>query len=459
MTRGTRALRAATRAALLLTLASGCALPGSRRAGEEETAPPTPSERSALPVHGFASVRYRPRWTSDDSDHDLYGVVSLDAGDPRENAFSAHVMGRVAWDLDGRDAQTGSVVFGSIEDTYDERVNGQLYHAYVDAHRLHDGLERLRLGRQRVWRTPETVVFDGLSAVTRAIGKRRLRAGAYGGVPTHYREASSAGDSLVGLFVEGAPWETGSVRLDWMHLEDESRLGDFANDLVGVRASERLLPNTRLEGAYTRLEGEDRDWMFRATHAEPEHDLALSIRYYELLEPQRELALEFDPFVDSLRTYFPYWQTSASVSKGIGERATLQAGIDVRRVTDDADIGDFNRDYERYFLSASVEEVSSAELRLTVTGDAWRSDGLDTTSLGLDVTKPLTERSECSVGTYYSLFKYDPFLEDEREDVRTYYARLRLSRSKDLAFQGSYELEDDEFETYHVVQLGATWRF
>lgn len=456
MAQGTGTIRAAARTTLLVTLAGGCSMLAHRGEG---TFPTAGSERSAAPLHGFASLRYRPRWTSDDSDHDLYAVVSLDAGDPSEDALTAHVMGRVAWDLDGRDAQDGSEVFGSIEDTYEERVNGQLLHAYVDAHRLGDGLERLRLGRQRVWRTPETVVFDGLSAVTRRLGPRNLRAGAYGGIPTHYHEASSAGDSLVGLFVEGSPWDSGSVRLDWMHLEDQRRLGDFANDLFGVRARERLLPNTLLEGAYSRLEGQDRDVMFRAAHTEPENDLAVSIRYYELLEPQRELALEFDPFVESLRTYFPYWQTTASVSKGVGEYATLEAGVDVRRVSDDADIGDFNRDYERYFLSASVEEVSSAALRLSATGDAWRSDGLDTTSLGLDVSKAFSDRCECSIGTYYSLFKYDPFLDDERQDVRTYYVRLRLARSRNIALRGSYEFEDDEFETYHVVKLGATWRF
>ena len=57
------------------------------------------------------------------------------------------------------------------------------------------------------------------------------------------------------------------------------------------------------------------------------------------------------------------------------------------------------------------------------------------------------------------MFKFDLFTNSERDHVRTYYLRLRHEASKEVTFDGDFELEDDDFDQYHRFRLGVTWRF
>ena len=41
------------------------------------------------------------------------------------------------------------------------------------------------------------------------------------------------------------------------------------------------------------------------------------------------------------------------------------------------------------------------------------------------LSREMSEKLKLSFGSYYSLYKYDLFLVSERDDVRTYYLRLR----------------------------------
>ncbi|HTF91192.1 MAG TPA: hypothetical protein VK843_22460 [Planctomycetota bacterium] len=424
------------------------------------TSPVAPgAAKSSSLVHGYTSVRYRGRTTDGQDDHDLDLLLGLDFGDAKKDRITAHLLARGGVDLDGA---TSSDPFFSLDDTIDHSLTARLYHAWADYQPESPKpghLERLRIGRQIDYLTPELAWFDGASAQTRAAGKHKLQIGLYGGVPVHFFESSSSGDSILGAFAEDHPWKNGRLRADWMHLEDETRLAKHENDLFSLGLWQQLSPALRVEGKYTHLEERPRDARLQATWYDPRHEWTVFVSYFELLRTQHSLALDVDPFFATLLEQFPYRQGRLLVSKALGDSLLLQGGADVRRVSDDSDIGQFNRDFERSFVTATIGEPLPLQLSLSLTGEVWNSPDTQIETWGADLSRPFGSGVDASIGSYYSLFKYDLFSIEERDDVRTYYLALRWKESSASAFDLRYEFEDSEFGDFQTLRLGARWSF
>jgi hypothetical protein len=408
-------------------------------------------------VHGSLGVRYRARSGSDDSDQDLGAVLALDVANPEVPWISGHLQARADADIDGE-----SGVFGELSDTWDCNLTSKLYLAYADIaldKQPEQSPGTLRVGRQSDPRLPEVLRLDGVSYLTRPMGERELELGAYGGIPVHLYESSSEGDRAFGAFAEGRPWEGGRARVDWMHLEDELVLGDQRDDLLALGLWQEVADDLRFEGAYSHLEGDPRDLRLRGFWDNPDSQTLVRVSYFQLLETQSANATELDPFFQQLLEYFPYRQTTLSVSQSLGEHTLVDLGIDVRRVTDSGDVGEFNREWERYYLTGTLSDVLAEGLALSLTVDRWDDDERDTSSFGADLAWQASRDWTASVGTYYSLYKYE-FLElDERDDVRTYYVRAGYDVSASVALDLLYEFEDDDRDTYNTLRVGSVWRF
>ncbi len=122
-------------------------------------------------IRGELRSRYYLQWTSDDTDNDLVSTLSIDVGDSEKHDYTAHLMGRLAWDIDGRDG-----TFSSINDSYGRPLDGLLYDAYVDLHRM-DGFSTVRLGRQSIYETPETAYLDGVHVASEELGEVAFQTG------------------------------------------------------------------------------------------------------------------------------------------------------------------------------------------------------------------------------------------------------------------------------------------
>ena len=200
-----------------------------------------------VPVDGSLRFRYRGRWTDGEDDHELYSTLNLNAGDPGRHAVTAHFLGR-AFVPEGGSGD----VFHSLGDTGGDDVSGILYHGYLDFHRL-PRLRKLRLGRQQTWMTPVFATFDG--ALAEAGDPAGLRAGIYGGMRAQYYDHSGNDDLVAGTFGEARPWEGGRVRLDYMYLEDEERMGSDRNDLLGLGLWQLVSPRANDGGGVHRPRG------------------------------------------------------------------------------------------------------------------------------------------------------------------------------------------------------------
>lgn len=409
----------------------------------------------AVPVHGVVRALYSGRGAGSRDDHDVYANLSLDAGDAKRQPLTAHCNGRAAWDLDGRDRDG---TFFHLDDTYDDRVTLRLYDAYVDAPKLL-GVGVLRGGRQLLWDTPETLWFDGVHLETRPMTSRKLQLGVYGGATVHLHESSRTGDWAVGTYAQTRPWQGGRVRVDWMHLADERAMVGRDDDLLGLGWWQNVGGHWDAHAQYTRFANRDRDVRVRLGYRDAKGGRQAQATYYQLLATERDLVLELDPFYSALRDYYPFQQFGFSATQTLWQVLDVQAGTDFRHVADSADEGQFNRDYDRYFVSLGITDIPWAGLVLRGTADLWYADGQHVRSWSGELSQRVREKLTLAVGSLYSLYKFDVFLDSERDHVRSYYADVRYRADAATTFSGVLRFEDDDFDDYIELRLGVTWRF
>ncbi|HEX5051206.1 MAG TPA: hypothetical protein VFZ65_05505, partial [Planctomycetota bacterium] len=351
-------------ALLVVTASMPCRLPSAERLSWQDPPaqgepPPTPAAAAApdapaadspaaaaskpIQVRGMLRARYYSRWTGADSDNDLVTTLSVDVGDADHDDVTGHLMGRAAYDFDGRDD-----TFTGLSDSYGGRFDALLYDAYVDLHHV-TGFSLVRFGRQPVYETPEVAYLDGVHVTSQEMGDLAFQLGAYVGSSTHLYESSKTGDLTAGGYAQARPWSQARLRFDYMYLEDDARLGNHENDLVGVGFWQNIGESLQLDAQYSRIENRDRDVLGRAVYHLVDWGLLVQATYFKLLTTQGDLVLEADPYFHALNELHPYDQWSFLASKQVAKMLQLQAAADLRRVSDRTDIGFYNRDYDHYY--------------------------------------------------------------------------------------------------------------
>jgi hypothetical protein len=222
---------------------------------------------------------------------------------------------------------------------------------------------------------------------------------------------------------------------------------------------QNLSPEISVEGRYAHLDGDPRDFTLAGTLASPDGGLVMRLSYFQLLTAQAQHTIEFDPFYESLLELFPYGQARALVSKAFGDAWVLEGGVDVRRVLDQDDVGQFNRNFDRLFATASWLEGLPWDLQASVTVDSYDSQDDEVLTAGADLSRYFGEADRATIGTYYSLYKYDIAQNEERDDVRTWYVGLRHRLDDARRLDGRYEYEDAIQGEFHTLWLGFTWSF
>jgi hypothetical protein len=283
--------------------------------------------------------------------------------------------------------------------------------------------------------------------------------GAYVGAPVRLFDGGGGTDILSGVHAEFGPWEAAHLRLDYMRFEDENLIGEGGNDLLEAKLRQAIYPGVELSGSYSNLDTRDRDMEFGLTSYGLGQDLVVRASWYELLEPQGTLANELDPFTSSTFQLNPYKQGRFLISKGFGESLILEGGADIRRISADSDQGEFNHDFERYHLASTFLDVGDTGVDVTATLESLRSGATDIDTWSLDLEKELKEGTRLNLGSDYALYKYDQFLDSERDNVRSYYIGLRHSWREDLVMDLDYVYENDDLDEYNTIRLGLRWSF
>jgi hypothetical protein len=470
-----RALIGAESALALLAAVAASALADEPPAPIARPLPPAPASKApadgglraeverlvGAAVTGDLTVRYRARWTSDETDQDLYQYLNLRVGDETKDAWSGALFLRVAEDLDPRDAR-GRHVFDSLNDTSGSRVDDQVYSAYATFRPSAGVFETVRLGRQYVY-AAETFHVDGVSATTRPLVESiKLRLTAYGGVPVKlYGGGGHHSDWLAGLRAQAEPWTTARAAVDVAHVADrDSVFGGQRNDFAAASLWQQLGQNVDVFGQMGWLDGDGlRDATLRATARVPDEDLVVQASWYRLFETKREFATEFDPYFSVFRDLVRYQQFDLRATKGLGEHFDVEAGGSVRELLHGEHVGPFNRDTRRLFVTPSMTDLPWKGLSVSLTGESWSADGERIKTWAVDVTQKLGRDLKVSVGSDYSLYAFGPLGADERSHVRTAYARVKTALTKSISADLRFTWENDDVETSHVLSLALVFQF
>lgn len=409
-------------------------------------------------IHGYSRQEYRVRWSETQEDQDFYQYLSLNLGKEGKDKVTGSFFSRLSVDIDGRQTNDSYYVFSDITDSYNENINSRVYQAYLDFNDVRY-LSKLRLGRQYVYEG-ETVQFDGARLELKPYWEY-VDFSFYGGVPTHLYESSISGDWILGTGIEGRPLDKTRLRLDYVYAEDDSAdWGDHNNDLWVLSGWQRVMDNLSLHGKYSFLDKKERDASLRANLNYPDKDLSFQASYFRQMEVLRDFTVEFSPFYPVAGEYFPFHQYDFSCRKGFGEKLGIETGFTTRDLVEDTAETNFNHEYDRYFLTLSVYNFGFEDTEFSVTAEQWSSND-DIRTLGFEVEKKFNKSIEVKAGSYYSLYKYDYYTSEERDDVRTAFLELELKpwKKKDVEWEIRYEAEDDDFDVYHTLKTGIKCNF
>ena len=429
------------------------------RATDLGTVKPRPTDEpkapSAFAVHGSLSTRYRLRAVGSDNDQELTTYLDVSIGSADVDPFSLHLSGRGYADLDG--AERNSRLRG-IEDSYGEAVTGRLYHAHLDLHVL-PGFEVARAGRQTLDDTPISLHFDGARLQTDALGRAGLWAQAYVGAPVHLFESARSGDLLGGVAAGVSPWNGGRARVDWLHLEDRVRTGTRRDDLLGLSLWQDLGAGNSLRLDHTRLGSEARDLTAHLRGDGGDLGLRGNLRWYQLLEPQRALVTELDPYFEALFEQDPFHQVRLDLDQDLAGPFGITAGLDVRRLEDASRAGIHNREFERYSVGPRASRLFGGALDLGVTGDWWQAGAEDVRTLSANAAWRLNESTTLTAASTYLMYKLDVLSGIERDHVRVWSLRLTHRPERAWRFDLRYDLENADLATFHTFSAGMTWKF
>ena len=402
---------------------------------------PAADTTAGYPVHGFLKSRYKARWTSDASDQDVYETLSLDVGDADRNRVTAHFLGDVSVDIDGNTSNHGNYPYDSARDSSGSNLVPLVYSCYLDVHRV--GPLSLRAGRQSIYETPEISFFDGLLVESEELGSGRLKLGAYGGAPVHLYKGYTPNDAIEGAYVQSHLWQGARARVDWQHLEGRNDTVVYRNTLVGVGGWQSVGRYVDLHAHYTRLDDADRDVLLRGTFNQPNWDLRVQTSYYQQLQARQDTVIESDAYYPILKDYQPYREYRTMVSKGLGDHVSVDAGLDLRRLTHTDQESTFNHQYDRYYGTLDLLDLGVKGSSVSLTEEVWASPGRRSESQGVDITCPLGAKNKVSVGTDHYLYKYDFSSDAERADVQDYYVKYEYKHSRALRLRVNYSYEDE----------------
>lgn len=425
-------------------------------------------EEPSVAWSGYLNLRYAFRTAETPSavvqrDQDVYADLRIDAVAQRTNKYEFHFLGSVRSDLDGnRDLHT-NYLLEDIGDTGHNATSGYLYEAHVDINDPFTRVSQMRIGRQAGTRD-EPVYFDGIALDVRATPSVKFTL--YGGALVNLFEIgrSEGDDSVAGAGVDLSGANTG-VSLDYLHIKDKRdylELTDVTDDLAAFKVWQRFTPNVKGTARFRSQNSEARDLSVRLLGTFPGAGSEFSANYLRLFHAQSAQSAPLSPFVDVMGPQEPFQTYEVKVRQFVGTRYAFDLVYAKRDLLQSSASTTFNREYSRTAAGFEVNDLFARNLLLTLTVDQWKSGDRSDLSAGADIGYAFGKRgmlTKLNVGTYYSLYKYDYYLQpSEKDDVRTYYLTVRAPVARQVALSLHYELERS-LEDFKTFKAGIRYDF
>jgi hypothetical protein len=295
----------------------------------------------------------------------------------------------------------------------------------------------------------------------------------YGGAAINLYEIgrSETDDTVAGAGLDLYPTASTGISLDYATLKDARdylEMTDVEDKLWSLRIWQRFAPSLKATAKYRYQNDEARDLTIRILGAFPGTGTEIGASYLRQFRTQAEQTNALSPFVDVMGYSDPYQSFEVKLRQFFGKRYAVNLAYFKRELIGDSLPGTFNREYTRSAAGFEVGDLFIANLSLTLSGDQWRSPGSPAatertyTSGGADIGYAFGKKgsmTRINAGTYYSLYKYDYYLQlGERTNVRTYYLNTTIPVVKQVALNLGYEYEHS-IEKYQTFKAGIRYDF
>ena len=394
---------------------------------------------------GWLDLRYRLRFTDEGkdpfTDQDIYTSLFFDA--KKKDVMGLQFYGRLAWDVDGHPSRN---IFSSAEDTWDSRAHAYLYTAFADLYKL-GPVKRVRIGRQQIYEDVH-VHFDGLRVDSEKFGPVQLSL--YGGIPVHLYESSMEGDWMIGTKIEIKPAKTTRVAFDYVHIRD-NRKHDFNqdDDLFQLSLTQGIAKTGRIYFRYSTIDGRGSQFELKGSYLYEPEDLTVRANALFQVGSYRDFSIEFSPYYLLLDRYEDFYQLGLNATKGLFDHFEVDVGVTVRELMHDTKGGPLNHEWQRYYMTLACFDIPIKGFEASITGGAYHTTKDWWADFGLDFTQRINKSFKASVGTYWSIYKFDPYYSlDEREDVRTIYCKFDWKILENVRLKSEFNVERDEEELY-----------
>ena len=455
---------------IVLLAAPASAASFEERSGKQSSAPQrSAADAPSVIYSGYLSMRYTFRTAETASnvmlrDQDAYTDLRVDVTGAKKSKYEFHFMGSARKDLDGnRDLHT-NYLLEDIGDTGNKATIGYLYEAHFDINDPFTRVPQVRLGRQAGTRD-EQIYFDGIAVDVRAASFINMTL--YGGAAVNHFEIDRAegDDTLAGAGLDIAAGRSTGISIDYLTINDKRdylELKDVHDKLLSLKLWQRFTPSVKATMRFRQQNSEARDLNLRLLGTFPTTGTELSANYLRQFNTQEVQSNPLSPFVDVVGASEPFQTTEVKVRQFFGRRYAFDVLYAKRDLVGDAKPGQFNRAYTRAAAGFEVGDLYFRDLTLTLTGDQWKSEERSSSAAGADLGYSFGKKgalAKINVGTYYSMYKYDYYLQpSEKTDVRTYYLTTKVPVVKQVALSLSYEFERS-MEDYQTFKAGIRYDF
>jgi len=428
----------------------------------------SPSMLEEVDIRGYIETRYVIRSArvsgANYSDQDFFEYLRLDASVPKDEKYEIHLFGTARQDIDGNNNLHEFYPLEDIGNARNKTYTGTLYDAHVVIKRPVAHISQLRIGRQAGTRD-EPVFFDGI-AVDTAVSKSVFFT-AYGGAAAHFEELDyNWGDDVIaGAGLDISPTYDSVLSVDYLYIQDKRNVFGFQDQedhLISLKAWQRFTRSFTAMTRFRYLNNDARDLRVRAVGTFPDAGFEISAGYFRQFGKEAELSNETSVYYDIVGTTSAFHSFDIKLRQFFGEHYAVDVGYYDRRLIHDSDKSSFNRDYFRAYAAFDVADLLMQRLTLSLIGEYWETGDNTYRSGGLDVCynfKKQGRRGELSAGTYYSLYKYDYYDQlGERDNVRTYYARVVVPIGGHFSTDGKYEYENGS-DDFHSFKFGVRYDF
>ena len=435
----------------------------AEEAAVQPPAEPVATEKKETPVETDLHFRltYKGAFLSDDAgqDHKLMQQLDWTLREKAWGHFKFSLSGDVREDLDGLSNDPKDRTAG-ILDAYNERMYGFLYRATAEIYKL-GPLEYLRLGRQFV-RYELLAHMDGIN-VDFSMLNRRLHLFAYGGIPVRYLDDSDYIDAqTAGAGASMVFSSQTKITLEYQFVNEDGSTGINGTPTEDAQHQAALALRQGFFGygygyvAFAMLNEDPRYVKAKFALDFESIGMNLHLSYFGQFIELENMPVSISPFSNLLGPIHPYHHGKLMLSQMLyKEYLSMAIGGEVRMLADSDDEGPFNHSFHHEYLSLTLEDLPVKHLEYTIHADLWQVIGDDEKMIftgGGEIAYNKRKFLKASVGAYYSMYKYDYYLNlDEQTDVYTLYADGKYYFLDWLYMRARYEMNVYDIYDHRVT--------